>query len=181
MNYISEHLYFREFNDDDFPLLYSIFSNEQVMRYTYLDKYHNEEELMPYFNDILKNNQTKNNRKAYEYAVCLSSDDACIGIADIVIDQQNDFGGIGEIGYLMLPEYWGKGFGTAMAKALLEIGFRDVKLHKLYARCNVYNVASRNVMEKIGMKREGELRKVRFKDNMWVNEFVYGILAEERD
>jgi ribosomal-protein-alanine N-acetyltransferase len=77
----------------------------------------------------------------------------------------------------MLPEFWGKGYGTEMAKILLKIGFNDVQLHKLYARCNVNNSVSKKVMENIGMKKEGELRKVRFKDNMWVNEFVYGILV----
>ena len=33
--------------------------------------------------------------------------------------------------------------------------------------------------EKVGMTKEGELRKVRFKNGMWVNEYIYGILAEE--
>jgi len=62
---------------------------------------------------------------------------------------------------------------------LLDIGFRDIKLHRLYARCNANNLASKRVMEKIGMKKEGELRKVRFKEMEWVNEFSYGILLEE--
>lgn len=178
MNYSSERLYFREFNENDFGLLYSIYSNAKVMKYTYLDKYDREEELRPYFQEILKNNQEGTKRQAYEFAVFLL-DGSFVGMAEIEINNKNEDGGIGEIGYYTLPPFWGNGYTTEIAKLLLDIGFRDIKLHRLYARCNVNNLASKRVMEKIGMKKEGELRKVRFKEMEWVNEFLYGILLEE--
>lgn len=53
-----------------------------------------------------------------------------------------------------------------MASKLIEICFKDIKLHKVSASCNVNNVQSRKVMEKVGMIKEGELRKVRFKDGV---------------
>lgn len=178
MNYSSERLYFREFNENDFELLYSIYSNDRVMKYTYLDKYDRKEELRPYFEEILKNNQEGTKRQAYEFAVFLL-DGSFVGMAEIEISIINEYGGIGEIGYYTLPSFWGNGYTTEIAKLLLEIGFRDIKLHRLYGRCNVNNLASKRVMEKIGMKKEGELRKVRFKEMEWVNEFSYGILLEE--
>lgn len=179
MEYRSDRLIFREFSEDDFNLFYSLFSNEQVMNYTLLDRYTREEELMPYFQKVLENNKTTKNRKAYEFAVFLSSDSSFIGMADIEVYYQNAYGGCGEIGYLLLPDFWGKGYATEIANKLLEISFRDIKLHKISASCNVNNSQSRKVMEKIGMIKEGEFRKVRFKHGEWVNEYKYGILAEE--
>jgi len=54
----------------------------------------------------------------------------------------------------------GNGFATEMASKLNEICFKDIKLHKVSASCNVNNVQSRKVMEKVGKIKEGELRKV---------------------
>lgn len=179
MDYRSNRLSFREFKEDEFNLFYSLFSNEQVMKYTLLGRYSCEEELQPYFQKVLKNNKTTQNRKAYEFAVFLSSDESFIGMADIEIIIQNDYGGCGEIGYLLLPDFWGRGYATEIASKLLEISFMDIKLHKVSASCNVNNVQSKKVMEKVGMVKEGEIRKVRFKNGVWVNEYKYGILAEE--
>lgn len=179
MNYKSERLTFREFKEDDFNLFYSLFSNEQVMKYTLLNRYSCEEDLQPYFQNVLKNNTTTQNREAYEFAVFLSSDDSFIGMADIEINYQNACGGCGEIGYLVLPPFWGNGYATEMANKLIEISFKDIKLHRISASCNVNNVQSRRIMEKAGMIKEGEIRKVRFKNGVWNNEYRYGILAEE--
>lgn len=178
MIYRSERLYLREIEEDDFDLFYSLYSNDKVMKYTYLDKFGSKEEFRSYFEEVIKNNLSKNKRAVYTYVVFLL-DDNFAGIAEIEINYKNNHGGIGEIGYYILPDYWGNGYGPEIAKLLLEIGFWDIKLHRLYGRCNVNNIASQKVMEKIGMTKEGELRKVRFKDNEWVNEYMYGILLEE--
>lgn len=179
MNYKSERLTFREFKEDDFDLLYSLFSNEEVMKLTLRDRVSCEEDLRPYFNSILKNNTTILNREAYEYGVFLTSDDSFVGIADIEINKQNAYGGYGEIGYLLLNPFWNKGYATEMANKLIEIGFKDVNLHRIYAKCNTNNDHSKKVMEKIGMVKEGELRKVRLKNGRWDNEYLYSILFEE--
>ncbi|MEN2775524.1 GNAT family protein [Acetivibrio clariflavus] len=73
----------------------------------------------------------------------------------------------------------GNGFATEMASKLIEICFKDIKLHKVSASCNVNNVQSRKGMEKVGKIKEGELRKVRFRNGVKVNEYKYGILYEE--
>ena len=45
--------------------------SEGVLKVPVEDKYKTKEELLPYFNKIIKNNTTYENREAYEYAVCL--------------------------------------------------------------------------------------------------------------
>jgi len=179
MEYNSERLIFKEFNEEDFDLFSSVFSNEQVMKYALLNRYSCKEDLLPYFEEVLENNKTINNRKAYEYAVYLSSNGDFIGFADIEVFNQNNFGGCGEIGYFLLPEFWGNGFATEIANLLLNICFSNLKLHRVSASCNSNNLQSEKVIKKIGMKKEGELRKTRLKNGNWDNELKYSILVEE--
>ncbi|CUH97792.1 hypothetical protein P22_3938 [Propionispora sp. 2/2-37] len=179
MKYKSERLYFKEFSKDEFDLFYSVFSNEQVMKYALIDKYESEKDILPYFNEVLENNTTYINRKAFEFAIYLSSDDSFVGFAGIEVHSKNTLGGCGEIGYFLLPMFWGNGYATEIAKMLIGICFKHINLHRVSARCNSNNLQSERVMKKIGMVKEGELRKVRFKNNQWENEKHYSILIEE--
>lgn len=191
MIFKSERLIFREFTEADFKLYYSLFSNEQVMKYAWIDRFRSEEEGLTYFKRILENNVTTENRPSYEFAVFLSTDNTSasnlseekeakfIGFADIVIHKKNLFGGWGEIGYFLFPEFWGFGYATEIANTLIDFSFKQLKLHKVDASCNYNNYKSERIMKKVGMVREGELRKVRFKEGRWDNELRYSILIDE--
>lgn len=179
MQFKSERLYFREFTEQDFHLFYSVFSNEQVMKYTYYNRYNCEEDLLPYFKQVLENNITTEKRKAFEFAVFLLSDDSFIGFADIEIYIMNNYGGCGEIGYLIIPNFWGNGYAVEIANSLIDICFKDIHLHRVTASCNSNNLKSERVMKKVGMQNEGEARKARFKNDQWENEQHYSILIEE--
>jgi ribosomal-protein-alanine N-acetyltransferase len=192
MIFKSERLIFREFTEVDFQLYYSLFSNEQVMKYAWIDRFRSEEEGLAYFKKILENNVTTENRPSYEFAVFLSTDNTntsnlsnevkeakFIGFADIVIHKKNPFGGWGEIGYFLFPEFWGFGYATEIANTLIEFSFKQLKLHKVDASCNYNNYKSERIMKKVGMVKEGELRKVRFKEGRWDNELRYSILIDE--
>jgi RimJ/RimL family protein N-acetyltransferase len=57
-----------------------------------------------------------------------------------------------EIGYRIQKEYWNRGYATEASLGLLEYGFQDLKLKKIVSSAHIENLASRRVMEKIGMK-----------------------------
>jgi ribosomal-protein-alanine N-acetyltransferase len=50
---------------------------------------------------------------------------------------------------------WNHGFATEAARACLQFGFDTLKLNQIYSFTSVNNVRSMNVMEKIGMVRDG--------------------------
>lgn len=179
MTYKSGRLMFREWKEEDLDLFYSVFTNEQVMKYAFLQCFASKEELLPYFKEVLDNNKALENRKAYEYAVFLEADHTFIGFADIEIYLENNFGGHGEIGYFLLPDYWGNGYATEIACMLLEIGFRHIGMHRLCASCHIENKKSEHIMKKIGMTKEGRLRQVRFKNGGWYDELRYSMLEKE--
>lgn len=57
-----------------------------------------------------------------------------------------------DLGYRLNKSYWGKGFATEAAKASLQYGFNKMNLHEIYAIADSQNTASRNVIEKVGLK-----------------------------
>jgi [ribosomal protein S5]-alanine N-acetyltransferase len=179
MEYSSERLRFKEFTRSDFDRFYSVFSNDEVMNYALIDKFESEEAIQPFFEEVLANNAMLTGRRALAFAVSLLSNDSFIGFAEIEIHNKQQDGGCGEVGYFLLPEFWGQGYATEAARSLLAMGFKYFNLHRISARCNANNLRSENVMKKTGMIKEGELRKVRFKHNQWVNEKQYGILIED--
>jgi RimJ/RimL family protein N-acetyltransferase len=85
----------------------------------------------------------------------------------------------GEIWYLVNPESWGKGIATDAARQLLDFGFRELGLHRIWATCLPENPASARVLEKVGMRREGFLVGNLKIHGVWKSSFLYAMLAEE--
>lgn len=84
-----------------------------------------------------------------------------------------------EIGYVLARECWGQGLMTEAASALLKLGFAQMELVRIQARCIVENIGSQRVMEKIGMSYEGTLRKgIKLKGQHWDLK-LYSILKED--
>src|SRR6202040_3772712 len=67
----------------------------------------------------------------------------------------------GDLGYAVHPDHWGKGFATEALRRILEFGFENLSLERIWATADVRNVASWRVMEKAGMEREGLMRTTR--------------------
>ena len=100
-----------------------------------------------------------------------------MGEIDVLL--QNDNGGCAEIGYLLHRDNWGKGYATELARALVDLCFSGIGLHKVIATCNAGNKASEHVMQKLGMVREGFFRQMRWKNGRWDDELRYSLLRED--
>ena len=64
-----------------------------------------------------------------------------------------------ELGFGLGRASWGQGFMTEGGRAILEWAFSVDEVHRVWAGCDVENVASVRVLERIGMQREGLLRR----------------------
>lgn len=56
-----------------------------------------------------------------------------------------------DVGYRLIPKFWGKGYATESAKAALTFGFEQLQVTTIIGTCNENNKASRKVLEKCGL------------------------------
>ena len=70
------------------------------------------------------------------------------------------------IGYVLARPYWGQGYMTEALAAVCRAALADSRIHRVWAWCDVENVASARVMEKAGMQREGLLRRFSLHPNV---------------
>jgi len=72
-----------------------------------------------------------------------------------------------------------KGFGTEAVGAALGLCFAGIGLHRVAAHCDSRNTAACRLLEKVGLRREGEFLKDRFVNGEWVNTVWYAMLSED--
>lgn len=99
-----------------------------------------------------------------------------IGICRITFNHKHQKG---EIGYMIHPDYWGNGFATHAAKYLVQYGFNDQGLNRIYAVTDIKNTGSIRVLEKTGFQREGLMRQDKIIRGRYRDSYMYSILKNE--
>jgi len=84
-----------------------------------------------------------------------------------------------EIGYALLPPEMGKGYGTEAVQIMVDYLFLSKDIMRIQATTDERNKPSQRVLEKVGFKKEGIIRKSGFMRGEWVNDTLYSILREE--
>ncbi len=88
------------------------------------------------------------------WAITLTGADRLIGMLEIRID------GVGaNLGYVLAKQYWGRGYMPEALRAVVDWAMAQPEIYRVWAFCDVDNQGSAHVMEKIGMQREGILRR----------------------
>lgn len=84
------------------------------------------------------------------------------------------------LGYTLHPDFWSQGYATEIAIRLIEFGFRNLKLHRIFATCDTNNVASSKVLLKAGMRWEGTFRKNILQKGKWRDTHQYAIISTKK-
>jgi RimJ/RimL family protein N-acetyltransferase len=111
-----------------------------------------------------------------EFAITLRSEGTLVGSIALTVEAEHDRG---QLGYVVGVPYWGNGYATEAGRAVVGHAFEELGLNRVYAFCFSRNVASRRVLEKIGMTHEGTRRGHSFKWDEHLDEEAFGILASE--
>ncbi|MET0271480.1 MAG: GNAT family N-acetyltransferase [Phenylobacterium sp.] len=85
----------------------------------------------------------------------------------------------GDFGYSFHSTYWRQGYATEAARALVDVGFRTLGLHRIWAECDPQNVGSWGVMEKLGMRREAHFLASKRVKREWRDRFLYAVLVDD--
>lgn len=117
-------------------------------------------------------------KKRHNFVFCIAdkSRDVLLGCIGLTPAYRHD---AAELGYWMGVPYWGQGYTTEAARRMIQFGFEQLKLNRIFALCFIDNPASARVLEKTGMQREGILRQHLKKWDEYKDTLYFGILRSE--
>lgn len=176
MQITTERLILRDFVADDWTAVLKWQTDERYLRYYPWTQDRSEADVRDFLQRFL-DWQNEEPRRRFQLAITLPETGEVIGDTGIRRKDANEFEA--DLGYELTPEQWGHGYATEAARAMLDFGFRELKLHRVSAHCIADNIASARVLEHLGMKPEGRLREAEeFKDRRW-DLLLYAILEDE--
>ena len=84
-----------------------------------------------------------------------------------------------ELGYVLNPDFRGQGLVVEAARCVMDFAFNTLNLHRIEARYMIENLASRRVMDKLGMRFEGVARSSLLVKGLYRDIGKCAILKEE--
>jgi RimJ/RimL family protein N-acetyltransferase len=115
--------------------------------------------------------------QGYQVAVALREGDTLIG--DCFFRLVDYDPRQAEIGYSFARARQGQGYASEAVRALLGRAFGVLGLHRVIAYVVAPNLRSVALLERVGLRREGHLRRSFEVGGEWLDEYLYAILAEE--
>ena len=176
MNLTTPHLQLRELIWSDLADIHRLHTYPEVARFNTLDIPRNQQDTRVVMRPTIEN-ATEATRIHYGWTIRIADRNLFVGEAGLNLSPPRHRRG--DIFYKLLPEYWGHGYATEAAQALVRFGFDELKLHRIEAGAATENHASVRVLEKIGMTREGIGRKILLTPGGWRDNYRYAILEDD--
>ena len=150
----ADRIVLRKILPEDCADMYSYSHREEVTRYLLWYPHPDYDYTYRYIKQLQEQYKTG---EFTDWGIILKSNGRMIGTCGFTsFDVPNNRG---EIGYVLNPEYWGKGIAAEAACTVMRFGFGKLNLNRIEAKYIIGNDQSRRVMEKCGMKFEGVLRQ----------------------
>jgi len=175
MEITTERLILREFKESDWPEVLAYQSDPLYLRY--YDWTERIPEAVRDFVQMFLAQQREQPRIKFQLAVVLKSGQQLIGNCGIRMEAADAHEG--DIGYELSPQHWGCGYATEAARAIVEYGFTQLRLHRIWSWCIAENAGSAGVLQKLGMQAEGRLRDKEYFKGRWWDTLLFGMLDYE--
>ena len=163
-------------SNSDLQFIHELLSHAQTDRYNALGIPESLEDTISMVAPWINENQ-KETILNHKWVVEDVTNDQKIGLFELRLS--NDKYNRGEVWYKNHPNQWHKGYATEVLNRVLDFGFDDYNLHRIQAGCAFENIASRDVLEKIGMIKEGRRKKIPSLKSGWSDNFEYSILESD--
>ncbi len=125
--------------------------NEEVTKYLIWRPHQNVVTTRKYIRRCIQN---WNEGGAFPWIIVRKSDDKVVGMFELRIE-----GFRADFGYVIAQEFWGLGYATEVTRSVIEWAMAQANIYRVWATCDIENLASARVLEKAGMQREGILRR----------------------
>jgi len=126
-------------------------ADPEVTRYVTWRPYNDRSEVAQFLHSRLAR---WDSGEEFSWAITRPQEDRVIGMIACRVREH-----AADIGYVMSRNYWNRGYTTEAANAVVDWASNLEFVYRVWAVCDVENKASSRVLEKIGMQREGVLRR----------------------
>lgn len=171
----TERLRLREITDADAPAFADIFKDPEVLRYIIMDPLANDVDGALWWINWMRGHFEQQN--AVRWGIAEKGSDTLIGTCGFHYWSREHRRC--DIGYDLHRAYWGKGYVTEAARAVVRWCFENLSLHRIQADCTDGNHGSERVLEKLGFTYEGLWRENTFEHGQFVSLRQYGLLRRE--
>ncbi|MEJ2747495.1 MAG: GNAT family N-acetyltransferase [Anaerolineae bacterium] len=169
----TKRLFLREFVFEDWTAVYAYQSDPLYLRY--YDWIERSEADVREFVQVFLDWQRERPRTKFQLAIIHLADNRLIGNCGIRVNNQAQREA--NIGYELDSRYWDQGYATEAARAILQFGFAELNMQRIWAKCVAENVGSARVLEKIGMRLEARELKKEFIKDAWRDHLIFAINA----
>jgi RimJ/RimL family protein N-acetyltransferase len=163
--------YLTQLKQSDFEVVYRWFSDKEVIKYSLSkwQKKHSKKQIKHWLENIIKD------KSAVNFGIIEVSTKKLIGYAGISgISKLNNSGEY----FIFIGDKnsWGKGYGTEVTRLVVNYGFRNLHLHRIFLTVSEPNIGGVKAYTKAGFKKEGILRDAAFRDGKYDNKIMMSIL-----
>lgn len=167
----TQRLYLRRITTDDADAVFRLRSNPDTMKYIPRPLAATVDDALIHIATI---NEKIENNTGINWAITLKGHGEFIGIIGNFRIEFENFRA--EIGYMLLPEFNGKGIISEAISRVVRYGFEDMKLHSIEAVIDPGNIASARVLEKNGFVREAHLKENLLHQGQFLDTVIYSII-----
>ena len=173
-NLETERLLLRRVNNNDIKEVLALRSNPETMKYIPRPLVKNDDEALEHIAMI----ETKiENNEGINWAITLKDNPKLIGVIGHYRIKPEHYRS--EIGYMILPEFNGKGIVTEAVQEVVKYGFEAMQLHSIEAVIDPDNIASAKVLEKNNFVKEAHLKENEFYDGRFYDSVIYSLLNKK--
>jgi RimJ/RimL family protein N-acetyltransferase len=171
----TSRLILRRFAVSDLPTLMAYRNDPEVAHYQFWGTF--DEPGLLRFIEHMAEAEPGTPGPGFQFALALRSDQTHIGDLFLRLLDYDDRQA--EFGYTLARPYWGHGYAREAVGRLLDYVFLELGLHRAIAIVDCENTPSINLLERLGLRREGHFRQSIAKGDTWRDEYQYAILREE--
>lgn len=167
----TERLVLRRVTNDDANEVLELRSNPETMKYIPRPLVKNNEDALAHI-AMIEEKIVSNT--GINWGITLKDNPKLLGIIGFYRIQPENHRA--EIGYMLLPEFHGKGIIPESVKRLIRYGFDDLKLHSIEAVIDPENKASEKVLQKCGFVKEAHFKESELYEGRFLDKVVYSLL-----
>lgn len=161
----------RRITNDDVNEVFELRSNPETMKYIPRPLAKTNQEALDHI--ALIDSKIVNN-EGINWAITLKGSPKFIGIIGHYCIKPEHFRA--EIGYMLLPQYHGKGIITEAINCAVDYGFNQMGLHSIEAVIDPRNFASEKVLQKNGFRKEAHLIENEYYEGAFLDTAIYSLL-----